>query len=329
MRNKQASIHNVLIAHQQNQMIRRAILASGNSKDFARMRKVYSMILSNNKTAYAGTIDDAMDQLDNPEVKEAVGLGYISEIINNFKQKLGSLHKGEFTLIGNVLKAEGLTRKLHVLVDAGNKPQTEYEQIIADRLERAGNFSSTLKMMGHLISARTPAEVAEVAGVGIDDLRDMMGIDKADITLPNWALTKWEDLNKYFVNIPDNKLIVVKLGLSILKVSAIALLMKTALAAVGVGIVKVVAAVLIFCLLTNTEATAQVIRKLGVSLAAIGPAVIKDLAKGFRFLKDVGSKIWESGKSFFNKIFRRAIAVQQIRNMMRSNPRFRQAYLAV
>ena len=164
--------------------------------------------------------------------------------------------------------------------------------------------------------------------VGIDDLRDMMGIDKADITLPNWALTKWEDLNKYFVNIPDNKLIVVKLGLSILKVSAIALLMKTALAAVGVGIVKVVAAVLIFCLLTNTEATAQVIRKLGVSLAAIGPAVIKDLAKGFRFLKDVGSKIWESGKSFFNKIFRRA-AVQQIRNMMRSNPRFRQAYLAV
>lgn len=59
MRNKQASIHNILVAHQQNQMIRRAILASGNSPEFARMRKVYSMILSNSKTAFsgAGTMD--------------------------------------------------------------------------------------------------------------------------------------------------------------------------------------------------------------------------------------------------------------------------------
>ena len=55
MRNRKASINNVLVAHQQNQMIRRAILATGNAKEFEQMRRVYSAILSNSKTAYAGT----------------------------------------------------------------------------------------------------------------------------------------------------------------------------------------------------------------------------------------------------------------------------------
>ena len=207
MRNKQASIHNVLIAHQQNQMIRRAILASGNNPDFERMRRVYSMILSNSKTAFAGagTMDDVMDQLDNPEVKEQVGLTYISEIINNFKDKLFGLHKGEFTLIGNVLNARGLTRKLHVLVDASHKPKTEYERIIADRLESAGNFSETLKVMGQLISAKTPYQVAQVAGVGTDEIRDALGLNPREVTLSNWAMTKWEDFNKStFRDMPDH-----------------------------------------------------------------------------------------------------------------------------
>ena len=331
MRNKQASIHNVLVAHQQNQMIRRAILASGNSKEFARMRKVYSMILSNSKTAFAGagTMDDVMDQLDNPEVKEQVGLSYISEIINHFKEKLFGLHKGEFTLIGNVLNARGLTRKLHVLVDASHKPKTEYERIIANRLESAGSFSETLKVMGQLISARNPYEVAQVARVGTDEIRDALGINPREITLANWAMTKWEDFNKStFRNMPDHKLIVVYVGLTILKVSAIALLAKTALATVGISILKVVGALLLVCLITDTKSTAQIVRKLGVSFAALAPAVVKDLAKGFRFLGDLGSSIWEGGKSLFKKIFRRA-AVQQIQEMLRNNIRFRQAYLAV
>ena len=325
MRNRSASIHNVLVAHQQNQMIRRAILASGKSRDFDRMRKVYSMILNDGKTAYAGTMNDAMDQLDNPEVKDAVGLGYISEIINKFKEKLKGINKGEINLVADVLKAKGLTKKLHRLVDAGVRPQTEYERLIADRLQKAGDFSSTLKMMGQLISARTPNQVAKVAGVGIEDLRDMMGIDKNDVTLTNWAITKWDDLNKYFVSIPDNQLIVVKVGVAILKASVIALLMKTALATVGLGIVKVVGVVLIICLITDTKSTAQIIRKLGVSLTAIAPSVIKDLTKGFKFLKNVGQKLWEGGKSLFKKIFRRA-AVIQIREMLRTNTRFRRAY---
>jgi len=332
MRNKQASIHNILVAHQQNQMIRRAILASGNSPEFERMRRVYSMILSNSKTAFsgAGTMDDVMDQLDNPEVKEQVGLTYISEIINHFKEKLFGLHKGEFTLIGNVLKARGLTRKLHVLVDASHKPKTEYERIIANRLESAGSFSETLKVMGQLISARNPYEVAQVAGVGTDEIRDALGItNRREITLPNWAMTKWENFNKStFRNMPDHKLIVVQLGITIAKVSLFALLKGTALATVGLGALKVVGVLLLICLITDTKSTAQIVRKIGVSTAALAPAVIKDLAKGFRFLGDISSRIWEGGKSLFKKIFRRA-AVQQIQEMLRNNSRFRQAYLAV
>ena len=327
MRNRQASIHNVLVAHQQNQMIRRAILATGNAKEFDRMRRVYSAILSNSKTAFAGagTMDDMMDQLDDPKVKEKVGLSYFSEIINKYKTKLFGLHKGEFTLIGNVLKAKGLTKKLHTLVDAGKKPKTEYERLIADRLQKAGNFSSTLKVMGQLIAARTPNQVAQVAQVGVDDLRDMMGVDPKSVTLTNWGMTKWEDFNKAtFRDMPDHKLTVVYVGLTILKVSIIALLAKTALSAVGISIIKVLAVLLLICLLTDTKATAQIVRKIGVSVAALAPAVFKDLAKGFKFLKG----IWEGGKSFFKKLFRRA-AVRQIRQMLRENTRFRRAYSLV
>lgn len=328
MRNRQASIHNVLVAHQQNQMIRRAILATGNAKEFERMRRVYSMILSNSKTAFSRGVpmDDVMDQLDDPKVKEQVGFTYFSEIINNFKEKLLGIHKGEFTLIGNVLKSKGLVGKLHTLVDAGTNPKTEYEKLIQDRLQRAGNFSSTLKMMGHLIAARNPQEVADVAGVGINDLREMWGVEKDAITLGNWSLTKWEDLSKYIATgIPDHKLIVVKLGLSILKVSALALLMKTGLAVVGAGIVKVLAVILLICILTDTKATAQIVRKLGVSVAALAPAMLKDLAKSFKFLGGLVNSMWEGGKSLFKKLFRRA-AVRQIQQMLRENTRFRRAY---
>lgn len=326
MRNRQASIHNVLVAHQQNQMIRRAILASGNAKEFDRMRKVYSMILNEGKTSYANTMDDAMDQLDNPEIKDAVGVGYLTGIINNFKTKLFGVHKGEFTLIANVLKSKGLTKKLHTLVDAGKKPKTEYERLIADRLQKAGDFSATLKMMGQLLSARTPHQVAKVAQVGLDDLRDIMGIDPNSTTLANWGMTKWEDFNKsVFRDLPDHKLIVVHVGVTILKVSIIALLAKTALATVGLGIMKVLGVILLICLLTDTKATAQIVRKLGVSTAALAPAVIKDLAKSFKFLKNVGKNIWEGGKSLFKKILRRA-AVQQIQQMIRENTRFRRSF---
>lgn len=327
MGNRQASIHNVLIAHEQNQMIRRAIIASGSMREFDRMRKVLSLIIGDSKTAYAGAMDDAMEQLDNPEVKDAVGLGYISEIINNFKEKLKGINKGEIDLVVDVIKEKGLVKKIHRLVDAGQKPKTEYELLIADRLKRAGEFSSTLKMIGMLISARTPAQVAKVAGVGTDELRDMLGVSPSEITLANWGITKWEDLNQYISKgIPDHKLIVVKLGLSILKASALALLMKTALASVGLGIVKILAVVLIITLITDTKATAQIIRKLGVSLATVGVGVIKDLTKSFKFLKDVGSKIWQGGKGLFKKIFRRA-SIERIQCLLRENSRFRQAYM--
>lgn len=329
MRSRTASIHNILLAHEQNQVLRRAIIASGNKKEFESLRKVYSMILSDSKTALSGAMDTAIEHFDDPEVKDQVGLSYFSEIINNFKEKLLGLHKGEFTLIANVIKANGLVKKLHVLVDAGTKPKTEYESLIQSRLRAAGDFSSTLKMMGQLIAARTPNQVAEVAGVGINDLREMMGIDPSDITIANWGLTKWEDLSKYIAKgIPDHKLIVVKVGLTILKVSAIALLMKTSLAVVGVGIVKVLGVILLLCLLTDTKATAQIIRKLGVSAAALAPAVLKDLVKGFKFLKDIGTSLWEGGKSFFKKLFRNA-AVREVHRLLNSNEWFRQAYSLV
>lgn len=325
---RQASIHNVLVAHEQNMMIRRAILATGSAREFERMRKVYSAILSGSKKAYANVMDDAMDQLDDPEAVDSVGAGYLAQITEKFKNKIRSINKGEIDLVMDVMREKGLVKKLHRLIKAGTKPKTEYEILIASRLKSAGDFSSTLKMMGKLISAKTPNEMSKVSGAGVEELREMFGIDSKEITLANWSLTTFEDLNKYVINMPDHKLIVVKVGITLLKAGAIALLMKTALATVGLAIVKVIAVLLIICILTDTKATAQIVRKLGISLSTVGVGALKDLVKGFKFLKGVGQSLWEGSKSLYKKIFRRA-AVRQIRSMLRTNPRFRLAYNAI
>jgi hypothetical protein len=325
---RQASIHNVLVAHEQNMMIRRAILATGSSREFEQMRKVYSAILGGSKTAYSDVMGDALDQLDDPRTVDAVGAGYLAEITDKFKNKLRSINVGEINLVMDVLKEKGLVKKLHRLVKAGTKPKTEYEHLIASRLKSAGDFSSTLKMMGKLISAKTPAQMAKVSGTGVKDLRDMMGVDVKDDTLANWAITSFENLNNYVINMPDHKLIVVKVGLSLLKASAVALLMKTALATVGLTIVKIIAVLLIICVLTDTKATAQLVRKLGIALSTVGVGALKDLIKGFKFLKGLGESVWEGGKSLYKKIFRRA-AVLQVQSMLRENPRFRRAYNAL
>jgi hypothetical protein len=292
------------------------------------MRKVYSAILGGSKTAYEGTMDDALGQLGDAETVDAVGAGYLAQITERFKQKLRSINKGEIDLVMDVLREKGLVKKLHRLVRAGTKPKTEYERLIDSRLKSAGDFSSTLKMMGKLISAKTPAQMAKVSGTGVKELRDMMGIDPKEITLANWSLTTFEDLNNYVINMPDHKLIVVQVGLALLGAGATALLMKTALATVGLTIVKVIAVLLIICILTDTKATAQIVRKLGIAFSTVGVGALKDLVKGFKFLKGLGESIWEGGKSLYNKIFRRA-AVRQIRQMLRENSRFRLAYNAL
>ena len=67
-----------------------------------------------------------------------------------------------------------------------------------------------LKVMGQLISAKTPYQVAQVAGVGTDEIRDALGNSRTveEVRFPNWAMTKWEDFNKStFRDMPDHKLI--------------------------------------------------------------------------------------------------------------------------
>ena len=52
--------------------------------------------------------------------------------------------------------------------------------------------------------------------------------------------------------------------------------MKTALATVGITIVKVIAVLLIICILTDTKATAQIVRKLGIAFSTVGVGALKD-----------------------------------------------------
>lgn len=328
--NRQASVFNVLMAHEQNRKIRRAIVASGGLKEMDQMRRVFSTLLNSSKIASADATfwEDASDHLKDErtqnEFKEGLGTAYLTKIINEYKESFSRKFSGPFSLIRDVLKENGLVGKIHTFVDKAYNPSTPYEAKIAESLKKAGNFSSTLKMMGQLISARTPDEVAELTGSSYDEMRDYFNV--GEDTNSDWALTKMEDLSQYIVSTPDTKLLVVKIGITVLKLSLVALLMKTALATVGLGVLKVVGVVLLLILITDSSATAQIIRKMGVSFATVGLGVIKDLGKAFKFLSRTTKDFYEKGKGWLKKIFRKA-ALRKIDWLLENNHNFRRSYL--
>jgi activator of 2-hydroxyglutaryl-CoA dehydratase len=49
--NRQASVFNVLMQHEQNRKIRRAIVASGGFREMDQMRRVFSTLLNSSKVA--------------------------------------------------------------------------------------------------------------------------------------------------------------------------------------------------------------------------------------------------------------------------------------
>jgi hypothetical protein len=328
--NRQASVFNVLMAHEQNRKIRRAIVASGNVREMDQMRRVFSTLLNSSKVASVDATfwEDADDYLKDErtqnEVKEGLGTAYLTRIINEYKERFSRKFSGPFSLISDVMKERGLVGKIHTFVDKAQKPKTPYEAKIAESLKKAGDFSSTLKMMGQLISARTPQEVGVLTGSSYDEMREYFNV--GEDTTSDWALTKMEDLSQYIVSTPDTKLLVVKIGITILKISLIALLAKTALATVGLGILKVVGVVLLIVLITDSTATAQIIRKMGVSFATVGLGVIKDLGKTFKFLGRTTRDFYEKGKGWLKKIFRKA-ALRKIDWLLENNHNFRRSYL--
>jgi len=328
--NRQASVFNVLMQHEQNRKIRRAIVASGGFREMDQMRRVFSTLLSSSKVASVDATfwEDADDYLKDErtqnELKEGLGLAYLTKIINEYKKSFSRKFSAPFSLIKDVIKEKGLVNKLHNFVDKAHNPRTPYEAKIADSLRKAGSFSSTLKMMGQLISARTPEEIGELTGSSYDEMRDYFNV--GEDTTADWAFTKMEDLSQYIVDIPDTQLLVVKVGVTILKISLIALLAKTALVTVGVGVLKVVGVVLLFVLITDTTATASFIRKMGVSLVTVGMGAIKDLGKAFKFLGRTTRDFYEKGKGWLKKIFRKA-ALRKIDWLLENNHNFRRSYL--
>ena len=329
--NRQASVFNVLMQHEQNRKIRRAIVASGGFREMDQMRRIFSTLLTNSKVASVDATfwDEASgylkDERTQRELKEGLGITYLTKIINEYKKSFSRKFSGPVSLIKDVLQEKGLVRKLHSFVDKAHNPRTPYEVKIAESLQKAGNFSSTLKMMGQLISARTPQEIGELTGSSYDEMRLYFNIEEGSKV--DWATTTMEDLqNKYIINLPDTQLLVVKIGLTILKVALIALLAKTALVTVGLGVLKVVGVILLVVLITDTSATAQFIRKMGVSFATVGLGVVKDLGKAFKFLGRTTRDFYEKGKGWLKKIFRKA-ALRKIDWLLENNHNFRRSYL--
>jgi hypothetical protein len=135
-------------------------------------------------------------------------------------------------------------------------------------------------------------------------------------------MQKWEQVSQYVVGMEDAKLLVVKVGLTILKVAILSLLFGTPLAAVGSKVLSIVVVLVVLVILTNKRTTANIIRKMGISLAVFTSGFLIDLVKGFKFLGSVGGDMLNQVKSLF-----KSAAVREINHLLSTDTNFRKAYL--
>ena len=338
MRNKQASIFNVLIAHEQNQKIRRAILASGNRADMAEMRKAFSILINNSRTASQKEVETLLNNTDSPEVKEKVGLSYLTEILKHYKEKFIQVvfgTKEDWAEVKRLTKQLGREVNDYAYDSAVRWTKGEWSigGLIAGKLKEAGSFSSTLGVLGDLLSARTPQELADLVDKDFHEMRAYFGVERkrrdeyeneADM-IPDWFFEEWRSINKHIAGFPDYKTNVYYTGIAVLKHILMYFLAKTALGALGGWFIQLLAAELLYNIITGEESTELSLRKLGISFSLIPTKIIKDIAKGFSFLKGKASEYISRGWEKFKGLFRRA-AVERINYLLQTDRQFRLAY---
>ena len=329
MENRKVDVQAIILAHEQNKKIKRAVLAFGDRKDMDPQRKIYSYLLKNTqgKTALLPTMNEINFYFkQNPQAKEkiqeALGIKAIADISNNLKNNIRAKVGPFMETINSFAESKGLSNKLHLISKKVRKPKNGFEEAIVKTLKSTGNASETLRVLGGLFQANTPIQIMKVTGVSANTLKKELGvrehmlIDKLDATM------------NYFADIEDAKIYGFKIAMAIIKGSLLALLMSTPLSAIGVGIIKFLVVVLIGIIITDKKVTASFLRKSGVAFGAIPLAVVKDLVRYFPFLKWKVEEVIPKMKGIFKKIFRRA-AIEEIDYLLKSDVQFKRAYLSL
>jgi len=312
------------------QKIKRAVIA-GQKSGHSEMARVYGHLLRRGGRVASNSLGDvsqhfASAMAGDATLRESLGLTYLQEIINQTADKISSTARSAISIISDFLSREGLSGKVDYLIKATFKPTTKLEQVIAGRLgQTKKDPAGTLTMMGHLLSASTPQDFANVLNLSFAQMRDLFGVSE---NLPpsmgsgSWFMQKWEQVSQYVVGMEDAKLLVVKVGLTILKVAILSLLFGTPLAAVGSKVLSIVVVLVVLVILTNKRTTANIIRKMGISLAVFTSGFLIDLVKGFKFLGSVGGDMLNQVKSLF-----KSAAVREINHLLSTDMNFRKAYL--
>ena len=278
----------------------------------AEMRMVFSILINSSRTASQKEVETLLNNTDSPEVKEKIGLSYLTEILKHYKEKFSGYLEREKE---DFKKVKILTKKLNLeLSDLADDYERREKKLgrsplgklITDRLKDAGSFSSTLGVLGDLLSARTPQELADLVDKEFHEMRAYFGVkrwyeyeDEADL-IPDWFFSEWKNINKHIAGFPDYYYIVYHVDIAALKLYLMAFLAKTALGALGIGVIQILAGVLLYNIITGKEATDLGLRKLGISFSLVTKGVIKDIAKGFSFLKGKASEYisrgWENSR---------------------------------
>jgi len=306
------------------QTIKRAIKASQKVDGYDEAARIYGHLLRKGSRVASSSLSDVSMHFTNeveanPSLREKLGLTYLQEIINHTAESISSKAKSSIRAISTFLEQQGLAGKMDYLINSTFKPRTGYELLLAKKLKQAGGASQTLAFMGTLLSASTPKDFAGMLGITFAEMRDLFGVSEGEGD--SWFIKKWESFSNYLVELEDAKLLVVKVGFTIVKLSILSLLFGTPLAAIGHHALQIVVGLVVLVLLTNKKTTANIIRKMGISLAVFSTSLLLDLTKFFKYLVSIGGDLLSSVRNLFKRA-----AVREIHHFVKTDPHFREAF---
>jgi hypothetical protein len=318
-----------------NKKLKRAILAFEQFPEYQEHMRVYGNLLRSEGRIASNQLRDFTRHFANessPEMgelnKELGGL-YFTQYIKDMVSNISSASSKALSEIRVILKERGLLGQVGELI--GSNPKTLFEQALQKSFNAIKGHSSILNRISALLNASTPQELANVSGISIGVLAKSFGYEGDE---RGFLFSKWEGLNQKVVNLPDWKFLIVKVGLTILKVSILAILMKTAPAIVGAGILKTIGILATVCLILGISSTTYIMKKLMLFLPVFGAGVIEDIAKALGFAKMKAQQLVESAKEFSSElansvrtVFKKKASLE-IDFILRTQPQISRVYYA-
>jgi hypothetical protein len=320
-----------------NQKLKRASIAFEQFPEFQEHSRVYGNLLRSEGRIASSRLKDFTSHFasvgvmtpEMGEINKELGGLYFTQYIKDMISDISSTSSKALFEIRMILKERGLLGQVGKLIESN--PKTLFEEALRKSFNSIKGESSILNRISALLNTNTPQELAKISGISIGVLAESFGYEGEE---RGFLLSKWDAINQKVVNLPDWKFLVVKVGLTILKVSVLAILMKTAPAVVGAGILKTIGVLATVCLILGISSTTFIMKKLMLFLPVFGAGVIEDLEKALGFAKKKTQELAESAKEFSSelansvtKLFKKK-ACLEIDFILRTQPQISRVYYA-